>query len=88
MLSLGLLPFLSLLIVSVVVSLVWYFVVKVKLPGGYSATLIIAWIGAWLGGPILGKWTQVAICGLEVSLVPAILGSIAAILLANACLKK
>lgn len=88
MIEMGFLSFLWLLIIAIVVSLVLYYVpgVKIKLPGGYPATLIMGWIGAWLGTPVIGRWWEGLIFN-DVAIVPAILGSVAAIFLTDACAK-
>lgn len=52
---LGFLSWLWLTIIAVVVSIVWYYVIKVRTSGGYWIELIAAWIGAWLGTPVLGN---------------------------------
>ena len=87
----GFLPFLYLLIISIVVSVILYFLLKIKhnLPGGYPVCLIFGYIGAWIGTPVFGKWEFLTIG--EISIIPAILGAIAVILLAKAgveCCKK
>lgn len=85
MINIGFLPFLYLLIISIVISLILYYVpkIKVKLTGGYPVSLIFGYLGAWVGTPVFGKWAF-GTCG-EISIIPAILGAIAAILLAHAC---
>lgn len=94
MIEMGFFSFLWLLIIAIVVSLVLYYVpgvlgvprLRIRLPGGYPATLIIAWIGAWLGTPVFGRWLEGLIFN-DVAIVPAILGSVAAIFLMDACAK-
>ena len=87
MLNLGLDAFLTLLAVAVAVSFIWYYLFKVKLPGGYFATLIVAWLGAWIGTPILGVLSGKLVYA-GIGIVPAVLTSVAAILLANNCAKS
>ncbi|HID96501.1 MAG TPA: hypothetical protein EYP53_10685 [Candidatus Latescibacteria bacterium] len=76
------LPFLSwlwLTIIAVAVSLIWYYLLKVRTTAGYWCQLVVAWIGAWLGTPVFGNWgfwTVNYIC-----IIPAVLGSIAAVML-------
>lgn len=73
------LPWLWLFIIGGAVSLVWYFVLRVKSAGGYWFQLIVAWVGAWLGTPVFGNWgfwTTNGVC-----IIPAILGSVAAVML-------
>lgn len=73
------LSWLWLAITAGVVSLVWYFVFRVKSAGGYWLQLIVAWIGAWLGTPILGDWGFLTFNG--VCIIPAVIGSVAAVML-------
>ncbi|GBD94691.1 hypothetical protein BMS3Abin05_02303 [bacterium BMS3Abin05] len=75
------LPFLSwlwLTIIAVVISLIWWFALNVKTAGGYWFELVIAWIGAWLGTPVFGNWVWTPN---HISIIPAVLGAIAAIFL-------
>lgn len=89
MVYMGFLPFLYLLIISIIVSVVLYFLlnfllkIKQVLPGGYPVCLILGYLGAWIGTPVFGKWEFLTIG--EVSIIPAILGAIAAIFLAKSC---
>jgi uncharacterized membrane protein YeaQ/YmgE (transglycosylase-associated protein family) len=76
MIGMGFLSFLWLLIIAVVVSVVLYYLIKIQLASGYWMQLIVSWIGAWLGGPVFGKWfASVQISGIYI--IPAILGAIA-----------
>lgn len=83
----GFLPFVCLLVISVVVSLILFLVpkIQVKFPGGYPVSLIVGYLGAWLGTSVFGKWEFLSFG--EISIIPAILGAIAAILLAKACVE-
>ena len=85
MVYMGFLPFLYLLIISIIVSVVLYFLLKIKqiLPGGYPVCLMLGYIGAWIGTPVFGKWEFLTIG--EISVIPAILGAIAAIFLVKSC---
>ncbi|MDP6603046.1 MAG: hypothetical protein QGG17_02490 [Rhodospirillales bacterium] len=76
--------FLTLLIISVVVSGILHFGAKYYvLPGFWSfcSKVVVGYIGAWLGTPVIGRWWEGVNVG-EVFLVPAILGSIALVVLA------
>lgn len=88
MIGMGFFSFLWLLLIALVVSVVTYFVpiIKIQLPGGYPTSLIFAWVGAWLGTPVFGKWLPVLTFD-EVALIPAVLGSIVTVLLADAWTK-
>ncbi len=78
MIGMDFISFLILLIISVVVSGVLHFVLKYYIiPGwrSYLSKILIGWVGAWLGSPVLGYWWE----GLnykEVYIVPAIVGSL------------
>ena len=76
--TVNLLTFVYFLVIGIVVSLVWYYLCKVRLPGGYIVQLIAAWVGARAGSRIFGYWGG-DLRGLF--LAPAILGAIAAIYL-------
>jgi len=77
--------FLILLVISIVVSFVLHFPLRYYVnPGWWSfgSKVVIGWIGAWLGTPVLGKWLP----GVayfpgagheEVYIIPAILGALA-----------
>ena len=56
MIYLDVFAFLYLLGVAVGVSLIMYYGFKIKVPGRYFASLIWAWLGAWIGTPVFGKW--------------------------------
>jgi len=84
MIGMDFVSFIILLIISIVVSGILHFVLKLYIiPGwrSYISKVAIGWIGAWLGSPVFGYWWQ----GLnykEVYIVPAILGSLAILVLA------
>lgn len=72
-------------VISAVVSLILFYVLKIKLPGGYTTSLIVGYLGAWVGTPVLGKWEFLAFH--NISIIPGVLGAVAAILLARACVE-
>ena len=80
--------FLALLIISAIWSAILHGAGYKVLPGveGYFAKVVIGWIGGWIGSPVLGYW-GVAMTGSNVHLIPAILGSIAAIFMQVAVLR-
>ncbi|MFQ6618702.1 MAG: hypothetical protein ACE5QV_08455 [Fidelibacterota bacterium] len=78
---LGFFSWLWISIIAVAVSLIWFFVLNIRLAGGYWGELIIAWLGAWLGTPIAGNWDFLTFN--HVSLIPAIIGSVAAVMAAK-----
>ena len=79
MLGMSLLSFLILTLIGAVVAVAYHYVIRYRFLDGDDALvgkLIVGWIGAWLGSPILGHW----LWKIEnVYIVPAILGAIAAI---------
>ena len=84
MIGMDFVAFLILLITAVVVSAILHYGCEFYVtPGSWSfgAKVVVAWIGAWLGSPVLGHWW--AGCQYqEVYYVPAILGAFAAVILA------
>lgn len=82
MIGMSFAAFLVLAVIAVVVSLIMHYVVKVKLISGYIVELIIAWIGGWLGAPVLGHWFEPVRLD-QVYIIPAILGAFAALFLAR-----
>ncbi len=83
----GFVEFEYLLVISLVVSLVLAYLPKVKitLPGGITTNIIVSYIGARLGAVVFGNWLFLTFQG--ISILPAILGAIVAILLGKACVE-
>lgn len=84
MIGMDFLSFLVLLIISIVVSAILHFGFKFYVtPGGWSfvSKIVVGWIGAWLGSPVLGHWWAGVMLG-SVYIVPAILGSFALLIVA------
>ena len=83
MIGMDFISFIILLVISLVVAAVLHFGVKYYIIPGLSSYLckvVVGWLGAWLGSPVLGYWWQ----GLnykEVYIVPAILGAFALLVL-------
>ncbi len=75
--------FLVLLIISVVVAAVLHFVFKLYARPGFNSFIskvIWGYIGAWQGSAVFGQWFEGVKAG-EVYLIPAILGSLALLIL-------
>jgi len=76
--------FIILLAISVVVAVILHFVCNCKVRQDWNSIfseIIFGWIGAWLGTPVLGHWFQ----GWNydnVYIIPAILGSLAFLVIA------
>lgn len=89
MIGMDFVSFLILLVISVVVSAILHYGAKFYIVPGttsFLAKVILGWLGAWLGSPILGYWWA----GLnyeQVYFIPAILGSFALLVLAVDILK-
>ena len=84
MLGMDFIGFVILLVISAIVSAILHYGVKFYVVAGTSSFLckvVVGWVGAWLGSPVLGHWWD----GLnyeQVYFVPAILGSLAFLVLA------
>jgi uncharacterized membrane protein YeaQ/YmgE (transglycosylase-associated protein family) len=79
MLGMSLLSFLTLTVIGAVVAVTYHYVIRYRLLEGNDAffgKLILGWLGAWLGSPVLGHWLWKVE---NVYVVPAILGAIATI---------
>ena len=78
------LPFLVLLVISVIISLIVFFVGGFRIEGlkchGLCPLIIIGWIGGWLGSPVFGHWCKPLSID-NVYIVPATIGTIVAICL-------
>ena len=76
--------FLILLVISVVVSAILHYGVKFYVAPGlasFGSKIVVGWVGAWLGSPVLGHWFAGA--NYEgVFFIPAILGALALLVLA------
>jgi uncharacterized membrane protein YeaQ/YmgE (transglycosylase-associated protein family) len=84
MFAMDFVSFLILLVISAVVSAGLHFGLKYYvIPGlaSYFSKIVIGWIGAWLGSPVFGHWWE-GVNYQQVYLVPAILGSLALLVLA------
>ncbi len=81
--------FLTLLIISVVISGILHFVFKYYIVPGwwsYLSKILIGWIGAWLGSPVFGHWFEALKIG-QVYIIPAILGCLLLSICAVDCIK-
>ena len=79
MIGMNFLSFLILLLISIVVSAVLHYAFKYYARPGFASfisKIIVGWIGAWLGSPVLGYWFE-GVRYKEVYIIPAILGSLA-----------
>ncbi len=84
MLGMNFMSFLTLLVISVVVSAVLHFGLKYYVTAdiwSFCSKVVVGWLGAWLGSPVFGYWfPDVAVDGVFV--IPAILGALAMIVVA------
>jgi uncharacterized membrane protein YeaQ/YmgE (transglycosylase-associated protein family) len=79
MLGMSLLSFLILTFIGALVAATYHYVIRYRFLESNDALvgkLIIGWLGAWLGPPVLGHWLWKVE---NVYIVPAIVGAIAAI---------
>jgi uncharacterized membrane protein YeaQ/YmgE (transglycosylase-associated protein family) len=84
MMGMDFLSFLWLLIISVVVSVILHYGLRYYvIPGHWSfcSKIVVGWVGAWLGSPVVGHWFE-PLRWQEVYFIPAIIGSLALIVLA------
>jgi len=81
MIGMDFVSFLTLLVISLVVSVVLHYLVRYRVVDGVEGLfgkLIIGWLGAWLGSPVFGYWGETVKLG-SVYIIPALLGSLAAV---------
>ncbi|MCF8001712.1 MAG: hypothetical protein K9K76_07655 [Halanaerobiales bacterium] len=87
MIGISFLEFLILLVIGIIGWLVIRYLGRKKIgTGGIGdlAMIIVGWLGAWVGSPVLGYWFEaVKIKG--VYIIPALLGSLVAIILCVQC---
>ena len=84
MIGMDFVSFLILLVISVVVSAVLHYGLRYYATAGlgsFFGKVVVGWLGAWLGSPVLGYWWEGLNYG-QVYIFPAILGSLASLVLA------
>lgn len=90
MIGMDFISFIVLLAISIVVAAVLHFGLKYYVTAGISSffgKIVICWIGAWLGSPVFGHWFE-GVKVNDVYIIPAILGSLALMVLAVDALKS
>ena len=83
MIGMNFVSFIILLVISIVVSVILHFGFKYYVRPGFNSFIskvIFGWIGAWLGSPVFGYWFAGLNYG-RVYIIPAILGSLAFLIL-------
>ena len=84
MIGMNFISFIILLVIAVLVAVILHFVFNYKAREKWNSIfceIIFAWIGGWLGSPVLGHWFQ----GWnyhDVYIIPAFLGAIALMVIA------
>jgi uncharacterized membrane protein YeaQ/YmgE (transglycosylase-associated protein family) len=81
MIGMSFLSFLLLLVIGLIVAVVLHYRFRYRFLEGLDAVfakVAMGWLGAWLGSPVLGHWSFKFE---KVHIIPAILGSIAAVML-------
>ncbi len=81
MIGMSVLSFLVLLLIAAVVAVVFHYLLRYRLLGGFDSFLgkvAIGWLGGWLGSPVLGHWLFKVE---EIYIVPALVGAVAAVFL-------
>ncbi len=84
MIGMNFISFIILLAIAVIVAVILHFVFNYKVRQEWSTIfceIIFAWIGAWLGSPVLGHWFT-GWNYMSVFIIPAILGSLALLVIA------
>ena len=82
MIGMGFISYLILLVISVVVSAVLHYGFKYYVTPdfwSFCSKVVVGWIGAWLGSPVLGNWPHrfpFLNYAEQVWYIPAILGSL------------
>lgn len=83
MIGMEFIEFLILLIIAIVVAAIFHYGLKYYVTPGidsFISKIIVGWIGAWLGSPVLGHWFEGLSFG-NIYYIPAILGALALTLL-------
>lgn len=79
MLAMDFTCFLILLVISIAASAILHFGIKFYIVPGvrsFIGKVVIGWVGAWLGSPVLGHWWE-GVNYQNIYFIPAILGSFA-----------
>jgi len=82
MIGMSLCAFLVLLVISIVVSVIFFFLLKIRIGKGivgFIAEICVGWFGAWLGWILQHWWIKLW----DVNIIPAILSSAALILIVH-----
>ena len=80
MIGINFLAFLVLAAISVVVVAAKSLVIRRSDTVELLSDLVLAWIGAWVGSPVLGHWFE-GVAYQQVFILPALLGAVAALIL-------
>jgi uncharacterized membrane protein YeaQ/YmgE (transglycosylase-associated protein family) len=86
MINMHFLSFLTLLIISLIATIVMHFIIRYRVLEGGDGFIwkwVVAWLGAWIGTPVVGHWFAGVAIG-HVFIVPAFIGAFATAFLATA----
>jgi len=84
MIGMDFVSFLILFVIAVVIAAIAHYGMQYYVVSGFGSFLskvVVAWIGAWLGSPVLGHWFSGVVYE-NVYIIPAILGAIGILVLA------
>ena len=87
MLGMGFAPFLTLTAIAAVVAAAYHWGLHYRAAQGFDAvfgSMLVGWVGAWLGSPVLGHWLW---SYQTIYIVPAVLGAVFTIHLRTLTLK-
>ena len=87
MIGMNFISFLVLLVIAVIVAVVLHYIVHYRFLEGVDSFLGkigVAWVGGWLGSPVLGHWwLKIG----DIYVIPAILGALVVVLFTVLCFK-
>jgi uncharacterized membrane protein YeaQ/YmgE (transglycosylase-associated protein family) len=89
MIGIGFGAFIVLLVASLIAAAVLHYLLRYRLLeglDGFLGKLVVGWIGAWMGSPVLGHWFE-GVKIADIYLIPALLGAFAGVFALTALFK-